>query len=332
MKISVFITSFNQKAFLIEAIESVLNQTLPPSQIIIVDDCSQDSSQELIAGYASRYSNLITPIYHKRNTGVAQARIDALKAVIGDYVTYVDGDDRYLPTKLEKEARLLQENPHAQIAFSNNYYMTADGIRTGIWADGETLPQGDVFCQTFARDFPRSSLFRMELVEYHAWRKVGFHDPDLHLYEDFDMRIRLTKRYLAVYCDEPLSEIRVHNAGLASSKASHHLTALDYIYRKNRPLLDELSISDRRDVQRKLGRWMAGIARRAAEQALQEGQCRRDSRGQALKYYLRCLKYQPSCFDYKLILKILLPHRAYRSSGKHLTALRRTDVRLRLDT
>ncbi|MBT7715794.1 MAG: glycosyltransferase family 2 protein, partial [Deltaproteobacteria bacterium] len=87
MKISVFITSYNQKKFLIEAIESVLNQTLSPFQIIVVDDSSKDLSQEVIAGYAARYPNLITPIFHKRNTGVAQVRIDALNAVNGDYVT-----------------------------------------------------------------------------------------------------------------------------------------------------------------------------------------------------------------------------------------------------
>ena len=109
-RISVYITSYNQKEYLVEAIDSVLNQTLKPFEIIIVDDCSTDGSREVIAGYALRYPDLVNPIYHTRNQGVAQARIDALQMVTGDYVTYVDGDDRYLPTKLEKEARLLQEN------------------------------------------------------------------------------------------------------------------------------------------------------------------------------------------------------------------------------
>ena len=305
MKISAYITSYNQKKYLVEAIESVLAQTLRPSQIIIIDDCSQDGSQGVISSYASRYPDLITPIYHTLNQGIVHTRRDALQAVTGDYVTYVDGDDRYLPTKLEKEGTLLQENPNAHIVFSNNYYMTADGIHTGIWADGEIPPQGDVFRQTFSRDFPKRSLFRMEMVHYQAWKSVGFHDPDLQLYEDFDMRIRLTKRYLAVYYDEPLSEIRIHNAGLSNSMASQHLAASEYIYRKNRYLLDDLSIAERRDVKRKLSKWMAGFARQAAEDALKEGKGQGHGRIQALKYYLRSLKYQPSCLDYRFIIKML---------------------------
>lgn len=313
MKISVYITSYNQKEYLIEAIESVLNQTLRPLEIIIVDDCSTDGSQEVIAGYVSRYRDLVRPIYHTQNQGVAQTRIDALQAVTGDYVSHVDGDDRFLPTKLEKEAKLLQENPNTQIAFSNYYYMTANGIHTGVWADGETPPQGYVFCQAFARDFPRHSLFRNELVDYQAWRRIGFYDPNLCLYEDYEMPLRLTKQLRVVYHNEPLAEYRTHNVGLSRAKAGQHLAALEYIYQKNWPLLDDLSVVERTDIQRKLGRWMAKVARWAAEQAVTEGQYRCDGRVQALKYYFRCLKYQPGSFDYKLMLRILLPHRVYRS-------------------
>lgn len=308
MNISVYITSYNQKAFLIEAIESVLAQTLRPSQVIIVDDCSSDSSQEVIAGYAARYPDLFTPVYHQRNLGVAQTRIDALQAVTGDYVTYVDGDDRFLPTKLEKEAGLLQRCADAQIAFSNNYYMTADGIRTGVWAKGELMPQGDVFQQTFARDFPRRSLFRMELVEYQAWKQVGFHDPNLTTFEDFDMRIRLTKRCRAVYYDEPLSEIRVHGTGLSSLSAERHLASLEYIYRKNLSLLADLDPATRKYVQRRVKDWIAGVARRASVQMLDSSPGRRVDRQRALRYYFKALQYEGLRYLHgRLLTKILLP-------------------------
>jgi len=323
MTVSVFITSYNQRAFLIEAIQSVLAQSLHPSQIIIVDDCSADGSQEVIGGFVSRYPNLITAIYHTQNQGIAQTRIDALRAVTGDYVTYVDGDDRFLPAKLEKEARLLQRNPDAQIAFSNNYYMTVDGVHTGVWAGSETPPQGNVFRQTFARDFPKRSLFRMELVEYNAWKKIGFHDPTLHLYEDFDMRIRLTKRYRTVYCDEPLSEIRIHNTGLSKAKAAQHLAALEYIYRKNMPLLDDLSVAERRDAQRKLGDWMAAIARRAARETLDNGRGPLSNRQRAIRYYLKSLKYQPCYLDYRLMARILMPWCVRQRLKSGLSRIRR---------
>ncbi len=312
MRISVYITSYNQKNYLIEAIESVLNQTLKPFQIIIVDDCSTDGSQEVIAGYTSRYLDLITPIYHAQNQGVSQTRIDALQAVTGDYVSRVDGDDRFLPTKLEKETKSLRDNPNAQIAFSDHYFMTVDGIHTGVWAGKESPPQSYVFRQTFARDFPRHQLFKRDLVNYKAWVNIGSYDPNLSMYEDFDMCIRLTKHLQVVYYDEPLSESRIHRSGLSSAKAAKHLAALEYIYRKNKPLLDDLSVFERRDVEQKLEGRMAEIAIQVASDAIRDDQNQGGRTARVFKYYLQCLKSQPHYFlHYKSMLRMLLPHNVY---------------------
>jgi glycosyltransferase involved in cell wall biosynthesis/Tfp pilus assembly protein PilF len=259
-KISIYITSYNQKKYLVEAIESVLCQTLKPSQIIVVDDGSTDGSQNLIRSYARKFPSLFVPVFHEKNCGVAASRINALHKITGDYVSYLDGDDRYLPTKLEKEFCALVEQNNAYIAYSNNYYVSSSGNRFGTWIDNETPPQGYVFPQTFGRMFPKRSLFRMELVNYQAWKAVGFHDPSLSLYEDFDMRIRLTKYFHAVYVDEPLSEIRMHGKGLSSLKTSKHLASLEYLYRKNIPLLMDLSAEQRKFVKANFDTWVAGIA------------------------------------------------------------------------
>ncbi len=265
-KISVYITSYNQKEYLVEAIESVLSQTLSPHQIIIVDDFSNDGSQELIAKYAQKYPNLIFPIYHRKNFGVVRTRIDALKAVTGDYVTYVDGDDRFLPEKLEREFNVLSGNSKAQIAYSNNYYINPAGQRIGIWADETKPPQGYVFKETFARRFPKNNLFRMEIVDYQALKSVGFHDPDITIYEDFDLRIRLTKHFQVAFCDAPLSEIRLHDNGLSKLKAKQHLESLEFIYHKNKDLLVDLNEYDRKIAKKGFNDFVAKISLNAARQ------------------------------------------------------------------
>jgi glycosyltransferase involved in cell wall biosynthesis len=313
MKISVYITSYNQREYLVGAIESVLSQTLKPSQIILVDDCSTDGSPEVIEGYASRYDDLVTPIYHTENLGVARSRIDGVEAATGDYVSHVDGDDRFLPTKLENEARLLQDDKRVQIAFSDYYYVTADGSRTGSWADSDKPPVGDVFCRTFARDFPKRGLFRNELTERRAWERIGYYDPHLSLYEDYEMLIRLTKHLRVAYHDEPLSEYRIHEAGLSRARAQEHLAALDYIYEKNEPLLEDLGPGARAEVEKKLSDWRARIADRALDEAIQDAQQRR-GRTQALRQYLHVVRTQPShSVRLKLLLRILLPDAAYES-------------------
>jgi glycosyltransferase involved in cell wall biosynthesis len=312
MDISVYITSYNQKRYLVEAIESVLSQTLRPAQIVVVDDCSTDGSRELVSGYASRYPDLFTLVFHTSNQGIARTRNDGLLAATGSHVTHVDGDDRFLPTKLESEARLLQDNPDAQIAFSDYYYINAEGTRTGRWAEREKPPQGDVFCQVFARDFPNHSLFRNALIDREAWQSVGLYDPNLSIYEDYDMLIRLTKRLRVVYHDEPLSEYRLHQVGLSRASAAKHLAAADYIYEKNRPLLDGVSSASVRKVEGKLGEWRARIARRGVEEAIEDA--RQQGRGHALRKYLQIVRAHPTCsLHYKPILRILLPDAAYES-------------------
>ncbi len=262
MKISVYITSYNQKKFLTEAIESVLNQSLLPSQIIIVDDCSTDGSQKLISDYTYKYPNLITPIYHSKNTGISQVRIDALNAVTEDYVTYVDGDDRFMPKKLEKEAKALELNPDVAIAYSNNYYMTEHGKHFAMWIEDVKPPDGDVFLQTFSREFPKKSLFRMELVKFGLWKSIGFHDQSLKLYEDYDMRIRLTKELKTIYVNEPLSEIRHHNKGLSKQKLSKHFTAISKIYKKNIHLVSDFDNKDINWLKNNFECWIMNIIKK----------------------------------------------------------------------
>lgn len=306
-KISVYITSYNQRDLLKQSIESVLAQTLPASQIIVVDDCSSDGSQDLIADYARDHAALFTPIYHRRNTGVAQVRIDALAAVTGDLVTYVDGDDRYLPTKLEKEASALEAAPDADIAFSNNRWVSPDGGVDYLWITDDPPPQGDVFAETFARAFPRRLLFRMELVRYNVWKEIGFHNPLLQIFEDWEMRIRLAHRCRTVYVDETLSEITLHGQGLASTKAETYLEVIDRIVKTDRYLLDELPEARRQWVLKKLRTWTAEIQNRAAKEDVEAG-----NRFRAIVHLLGALKSSASTFNPDLTAQILLPKWAYR--------------------
>ncbi len=311
MNISVYITSYNQKNFLREAVESVLAQTMRPAQIIIIDDCSTDGSRDVIIAYKSRFPSVITPVFHEQNTGIAQSRIDALRAVTGDYVSYVDGDDRFLPRKLEQEAHVLSEGTNAQAVFSNNYYISEEGERTGVWAENVLPPENDIFCETFARDFPKRNLFRMELIRYSALQNIGFHDPELALYEDFDLRIRLAKSATILYCNEPLSEIRVHRKGLSSRTADEHLAALNYIYKKNSPLLEDLDRRKKNYVSKRYYHWMSQIAQRAARRELQNG-FHFGAKTNALRYLIKAFQYSPVQCSLKLLSVAYMPFSARR--------------------
>ena len=314
MKISVYITSYNQKEYLIEAVDSVLAQTLKPHQIIIVDDASEDGSQEVIAGYFSRYPDVISAVYHQENRGVAGTRNDALKAVTGDYVTSLDGDDRYLPNKLELETQRLDSVPDAQVVFSNYYVIDAQGYRIEKWASGK-LPEGEIFCQVFGRDFPKRRLFRDELVHFPSWKKIGFFDPSLRVYEDYDMRIRLTQQLKATYTNRCLTEHRRLESGLSKLNAELFLETFSYIQQKNQHLLEHLSQDDQDYVQSKLDEWKAVLLRNIGREALRKTPEHSPDRVLALRYYWRALKYH-RCLDIPFILEWILTAKGYQNSKR----------------
>lgn len=261
MKISVYITSYNQKRYLEDAINSVLTQELQPFEIIIVDDFSTDGSRDLIISYARKYK-LIKYYFHDRNMGVSHTRVTALNHVQGDYVTYVDGDDILLPHKLKTEAELLIKT-NSDLVFSNNEYVTEENIDEVKWVwmanDLKINDQTNLFVKTITRDFPKGALFRMELVKYSLMKKVGFHDTELKLYEDYDLRIRLAKHAKIAYSQSITAKIRISKAGLSKMRTKEHLDAFKYIFKKYKEDINSLEPKDRKFVNRKLDDLIASL-------------------------------------------------------------------------
>jgi len=304
-RISVIITSYNQKDLLAEAIESVISQTLRPWEILIADDGSTDGSIESVRGYAAHHPGWIKLLIQPRNTGVARNRNDALSRVGGDLVTLLDGDDRFLPRKLELEYATYRAHPDAKVVHSNIYYIDRSGRRTRLWADGEAPPEGYVFSQVLSRRYPRGMTFRNELVETRSVREVGGYDETLPRYGYWDLLIRLTSKFRTAYCPEPLTEYRLHSRTLSRAPAPVHIDSVTRIREKYRPLVADLSEPDRADVERSFRQRLAVLSRRAAMEAMDA-----PDRKVAFDYWAKSLpldqKWSPV-----LLARILLPVRAH---------------------
>ncbi|MCE9613228.1 MAG: glycosyltransferase [Lentisphaerae bacterium] len=270
MTITVYIPAYNAAAFLAEAIDSVLNQTRPADEILLVDDASTDGTADVIRAYAHRHAGLIKPIFRARNGGVSAARNDALTAAACDFITYVDADDRFLPRKLEREAAALAAHPGATIAFSDYYNVSEDGQRGEVWAGAAPVPEGDLLLSLWARQFPRRDVFRFEMMEVRRCRAAGGYDAQLRIFEDFDLRLRVSKGASACFVREPLAERRRHRHGLSAASASEHWRTLRAIERKNAPLLDDVPARARRHARRALMEWASPFARAAARDALRD--------------------------------------------------------------
>ena len=109
--ISVITCTYNDKDFIAETIESILNQTFTDFEYIIVNDVSNDGTAEILKEYASK-DDRIKIITNKENSGTYVSANNALEVAQGKYVARIDGDDVAMPSRFEKQVNFLKENPH----------------------------------------------------------------------------------------------------------------------------------------------------------------------------------------------------------------------------
>lgn len=269
MKISVYITSYNQADFLSQSVESVLNQTFKPFEIIIIDDCSTDHSQDVIRKYEKEYPNLIKSHFNETNIGITKSRNKAISLVTGDYLTWLDGDDIYKPKKLEIESKVLQESS-ADLVYSNFYYSN-DKIEDifQIWCSHiNQLPKNNnIFYEVISRKFPKGSLYRYELVNMQLVNRTGFYDENLKIYEDFDFRIRLCEHAKTAFNLEPLSVYRMHENGLSRAANKLHLESLSYIFSKYEKQILKLDNKTRETTQSSINKILDQFSNNSLEGA-----------------------------------------------------------------
>lgn len=109
-QVDVLVISYNQEKIIHETIESVLNQTYHNTKLIIADDCSTDSTRDIIDGYHRKYPDKIIKIYNEQNMGITKNSNIGLAACKGDYFIIMGGDDVLYPNKVEEQVKWFNEN------------------------------------------------------------------------------------------------------------------------------------------------------------------------------------------------------------------------------
>lgn len=136
VKVSVNIVTYNQAAFIEEAIRNAVSQiTTFPYEVIVADDCSTDGTQEVIKRLHEEFPDRIRPILHQKNLGGAGKfnAITAIEASKGKYIATMDGDDYWTsPHKLQKQVEFMDAHPECSTCFHNAQI---------IWEDGTYAPE-----------------------------------------------------------------------------------------------------------------------------------------------------------------------------------------------
>lgn len=224
------ITSYNNKDTIRDAIFSALDQTRPFDRIVVVDDGSTDGSQGLLRDLEGRYSSLSVR-YKAHNGGVSAARQTAIGLLDTDFVTQLDGDDCFWPTKNREEAEVVIDDP-AAVAFST--ILQDDGREPAALSDPGDY-SGDaqrVFEKMLVRDGP---IPRDVTVAAATFRAAGGYDFRLSLYEDWDLKLRLA-RMSGAWRKSGAHAGTVYNLRkpvLSVVENREHARALSYVFLKN---------------------------------------------------------------------------------------------------
>lgn len=146
MKISVCVTTYNQENYIEECLASIVSQQVDfEYEILVADDCSKDRTVEIINKYASLYPDKIIPILRTKNVGALRNFVLTHNAARGVYVCHCDGDDRWLPNKLQIQADFLDSNLEYSVVWSRvNFFDDAGRMFPGEKYDYSMFKNGVV--------------------------------------------------------------------------------------------------------------------------------------------------------------------------------------------
>lgn len=219
-RISVCIVTYNFGEFISECIESILAQTLKPAEIVIADDCSADNSWEIIQKYCKRLPDLIRAFRQDRNVGPQCNGAVPFENATGDFLSFIDGDDRWLPAKLETEMMILNENPSVGTVYSNVIVIDAQGRAIDRWNNGAS---GQLFEKALTRQIFANSgnLLRNELTRKKVYDDIGYTDSELDILIDYDLKLRKCAHGPVICTGEHLVEYRLHDGGIHNRAAPY---------------------------------------------------------------------------------------------------------------
>ncbi len=178
--VSIIMPSYNTGVYIAETIESVLSQTYQNWELLIVDDCSTDETDEIVKGFLS--DERIQYLKNEENSGAAFSRNIALRAAKGKWIAFLDSDDLWMPEKLEKQIKFMKNNGYS-FSYTNYEEIDANGAKRGITVTGpKTITKTGMFnycwpgCLTVMYDAEKIGLIQIENImknnDYAMWLKV----------------------------------------------------------------------------------------------------------------------------------------------------------------
>lgn len=259
--VTVICSCYNHAEFVIESIQSVLNQSHKNIQLIVVDDCSKDSSVAVIENFIADFPEIIF-IKNKTNIGITKSVTNAINQVKGDYFIDLAADDVLLPNCIEIQLNTFRNSLYKNLAlvYGNAELITEDGNHSSYYFDVDAnfktktkRPSGDIYSKVISFETTIcsvSSMYKKEIFD-----KLNGYDTTLS-YEDFDFWIRASRDHNIEFVDAILVQKRIVANSLQTTlytkknKNSHStFIILRKAYKLNKNKHEHLTLTKRVNIE-----------------------------------------------------------------------------------
>lgn len=290
MKVTAIIPTFNRREWIGECLDSVLGQTYPNVEIIVVDDCSTDGTVEWLRS-EEKYSGVVVHEQEK-NGGASVARNTAIAMAAGELIVFIDSDDMLMPMHIETAVEHFEQYPELGLLCCDSTMIDAGGniiLGGKTWhqslaeAKGLDIRSGfrslaDVF--RFSNCFPGFTLRREVFAE------LGGFDQPIFPADDYDLALRVAaSRFKVYYLHEPLCLRREHDG---------QCSGIENSVKTQVKLIEALEKASYRDQSASLNRRL--VSRRMAEINLERGitELKEGSGASGLRRIARAVLQEPS--------------------------------------
>lgn len=239
-KVSIIIPCFKQAHFLAQAVDSALAQTHAELEVVVIDDGSPDDTAAVAARYAGdpRFKYI-----RQENTGLPGARNRGIRESSGDYLCFLDSDDTYTPTKVARQAALLDADPQLGWAYCD--IVTVDEAGAALpdqfsIASTKRDLSGDLFTSLMLGGYfpPHTVMIRRSVLD-----AVGGFDPELGGHADYELWLRVAGAgYRAAFVPETLAHYRVHGSSMSKDGEHMHATRVATLVKIARLYPDKVAV------------------------------------------------------------------------------------------
>jgi len=210
-KISVIISSYNREKYIGIAIDSVLNQTYKNVEIIVIDDCSTDNTEE----YLKKYKDKIRYYKNEKNCGCGISRKRGMEYAKGDYIIFLDDDDKYIcNTYFEEAIKMLEKDKDLSLVAAAHYVRFTEGNRLEEkkFPYKKVVDHVKMFTNFASADYPKPiasiAIIRREALEFAKYQ-------DMKILNDTTIYLRALLYGNMGFINKPYLEYLVHGANIS---------------------------------------------------------------------------------------------------------------------